>query len=54
LLIKKAADARSKAIREVLIERPLEMEFVAALIVGRGVDQIGNGVLAISERIPSE
>jgi serine protease Do len=40
LLIKIAADASGEAIGEVLIERPLEMEFVAALVIGRGVDQI--------------
>jgi hypothetical protein len=40
LLIIIAADASGEAIGEVLIKRPLEMEFVAASVVGRGVDQI--------------
>jgi hypothetical protein len=40
LLIEIAADARGKAERKVLIDRPFEMQLGAALVIGRRVGRI--------------
>jgi hypothetical protein len=40
LLIEKTADARGEAKREVLIERPFEMQLGAALVICRRVKRI--------------